>query len=282
MLSESQKQNLSTVREYILEWKALLDGIGIWVIEPRARLFDSIAFSLLNKAYRLSHACIELLQANFPDEAYGVSRSIIDCSLNLRYLTLDRAKIDERSWNYLNFIFCEKKHFLEQCRKYFAPGPELDQVELYARQEKIEEQWASIVSSRMVTKNIPHSDWRLIEGSEWNGWKIVTENHPLDAKIGNSVVLHKQFAADFRGASAMVHCSIRALDNNFADPMIRFKVGENLATTFDHNFEPLVVIVTNLHQLVRYVFFGTNIDLAQAFDDLLDKTSAQLVHKERS
>jgi Family of unknown function (DUF5677) len=274
--------NLAIVQEYMTQWKSLVDGLGIYVISPTGRTFDSIAFSLINKAYRLSKACIALLEVGYSDEAFGMARSIIECSLNLRYMTLDSAKIDSRSNDYVDFVFCEKKYFLEQCRKYLGPGPDLDAVEAFADQEEIEERWASIVPDRTRVKNLPLNDWKLIESGDWNGWKIATEPHPLDSQINKGGWITRQFAADYRGGSAMVHCAIRALDNVFAESRIAYKVGDNIKTTFDHSFEPLMIIVTNLYLAVRYTLFGANIDGAECFDKLFEDASSKLVYVKQS
>jgi hypothetical protein len=236
-------ENLGVVQDYLKQWKSFIDAKGIYVISPSGRTFDCIAFSMLNKAYRLSKACIVLLVEGYSDEAFGMARSIIECSLNLRYMTLDREVIDSRSNNYVDFIFCEKKHFLEQCRKYLSPGKDLDAVEAFNDQEKIEERWASIVPTRMKASN-------------WNGWKIATDPHPLDYQINKGNWISRQYAADYRGCSAMVHCTIRSQDNIFAEPGIPYKVGDNIKTTFDHSFEPLIIIVTNLYLAARYTLYG--------------------------
>jgi hypothetical protein len=227
-------------------------------------------------------ACIALLEAGYSDEAFGTARSIIECSLSLRYMTLDRGKIDSRSNDYVDFLFCEKKYFLEQCRKYLSPGADLDAVEAFAEREGIEDRWASIVPDRMRKKNLPFNDWKLIENSDWNGWKIATEPHPLDSQINHGDWIRRQYAGDYRGGSAMVHCSIRSLDNIFADSGIAFKVGENIKTTFDHRTEPLIIIVTNLYLMVRYTFYGANVDGAECFDKPFEDASSKLVYLRQS
>jgi hypothetical protein len=275
-------KNLAIAKEYLAGWKSSVDAKGIYVVAPTGRTFDSIAFSLLNKVYRLSGACIAMLEAGYSDESFGMARSIIECSLNLRYMTLDRAKIDSRSNNYVDFFFSERKHFLELCRKYLGPGPDLDAVEAFAKVEEIEERWASLVPERMRVRNLALSDWKLAESADWTGWKIATASHPLDGEINNTDWIKRQYAADFRGGSAMVHCSIRALDNVFAEPRIPFKVGDNIETTFDHRFEPLIIIVTNLYLVARYAFYGANVDGAEIFDKPFEEASSKLVYLRQS
>ena len=194
--------NLAIVKDYVSQWKASIDVKGIYVISPTGRTFDCVGFSTLNKAYRLAMACFTLLEAGFSDEAFGLARSLIECGLNLRYMTMDAAKVDSRSNDYVDFAFCEKKHFLELCRQYFGPGKDLDAIESLNRQESIEGRWASIVPDRARKKNIPLNDWKRIEGDEWNGWKISSEAHPLDGEINRDGWIKKQFAAEYRGSSA--------------------------------------------------------------------------------
>jgi len=275
-------ENLAVVQEYLSQWKSNIDARGIYVIEPSGRTFDCLAFSLLNKAYRLSRASIALIESGYPDEAFGLARSVIECSLNLRYMTLDPGKVDSRSNDYVDFVFCEKKHFLEQCRKYFRPGRDLSDVENRADQEDIEKRWATLVPSRMRDKNLPLNDWKLIESNDWNGWKIATEPHPLDGQINKDDWIRRHYAADHRGGSAMVHCSIRSLDNIFVEFGAPFKVGENLKTTFDHRFEPLMIIVMNLYLAARYTFYGANIDGSENFDKLFEDAIAKLVYVRQS
>jgi hypothetical protein len=273
--------NLAVVQDYLVRWKSSVDIKGIYVIGPSGRTFDSIAFSILNKAYRLSQACIILLEAGYSDEAFGLARSLIECSLNLRYMTMDPEKADSRSNDYVDFAFCEKKHFLELCRQYFGPGKDLDAVEALNSQEGIEGRWASIVPHRVRVRNLPLNDWKLIEG-DWNGWKISSEPHPLDDQINKDRWIKKQFAADYRGCSAMVHCTIRSLDNIFAWPGVAYKVGENLKTWFDHRFEPLFIIVNSLYLVARYTFYGANVDEADCFDSLFNDAVSKLVYVRQS
>ena len=260
----------------------MIDTKGIYVIAPTGRTFDSLAFSLLSKSYRLGRACITLLEAGYSDEAFGLARSLIECSLNLRYMTMDPAKADSRSNDYVDFAFCEKKHFLGLCRQYLGPGKDLDAVEALNSEEGIEGRWASIVPHRARVKNLSLNDWKLIEGDDWNGWKISFEPHPLDDQINRDGWIKKQFAADYRGCSAMVHCSIRSLDNVFAWPGVAYRVGENLQTWFDHRFEPLFIIVNSLYLVARYTFYGANVDDADCFDSLFNDAVSKLVYLRQS
>ncbi|HEY1901429.1 MAG TPA: DUF5677 domain-containing protein [Terracidiphilus sp.] len=202
-------ENLAAVKDYLAGWKACLDSKGIWVIEPYARLYDSIAFSTLNKAYRLSQACLHLIDKGFSDEAYGLSRSVLECAINLRYLILNQDEIDLRSNNFLDFFHAERKHFLELCRTQIKDKDALARIETRAKSEGVDKRWSDPRKRRI-------SDWKKLESHDWDGFKIVTQPHPLDADLNHRCQILRHYSTAYRASSAMVHCSIRALDNNFA------------------------------------------------------------------
>lgn len=266
-----RSRNLEAVKSYLAEWKKCLDSCGIWVIEPDARLYDSIAFSMLNKAYRLSQACICLLEAGFLDEAYGLSRSVLECAINLRYLTLNRDEIGSRSNNFLDFFHAERKHFLELCRSQIKDKDALDRIESLAKAEGVDGRWPNPKKGRI-------SDWKKIEGRDWDGFKIVTETHPLDSDLNGRCPILAHYSTAYRAASAMVHCSIRALDNTFAVSSFPYRVTEGLTTHYDHHFEPLMTVVAGVYLSVSYVLFGSGLDRPDDFDKQFDACCANLVY----
>jgi hypothetical protein len=264
-------QNLASIKEYLAGWKASLDARGIWVREPRSCLFDAIAFSLLNKAYRLGQASICLIEAGYADEAYGLSRSVLECAINLRYLTLDRDEIESRAGNYLDFFDAERKHFLELCRTEIKDKDRLDRIEAAAKAEGIDARWQN-------TGRMSIDDWKKIEGREWHGFKIVTELHPLDLELDSRCPILSHYRIDYRAASAMVHCSIRALDNVFAVSSFPFKVGVGSGILYDHRCEPLMTVLSGLYLSVRYALFGAGLGDTEAFDQLFEAFRPRIVY----
>ena len=77
--------------------KDAIDAIAIYPRTPLHDAFDRVALQSVSKAFGLVRSCLVLLSSGFPDEAYGSSRSLVECSANLRYLTQDRSLRDERT-----------------------------------------------------------------------------------------------------------------------------------------------------------------------------------------
>jgi hypothetical protein len=190
-------------------------------------------------------------------------------------MTLSPEEVCSRSNNYLDFFHAERLHFLELCRKYISDKTDLERIESKAKAEGIDSLWRRSTSKRI-------SDWKAIEDQEWNGWKIANQKHPLDDELNPRCDIRKHFVVDWRASSAMVHCSIRSLDNNFAVSSFPFKVGERLAVHFDHSFEPLLIIVAGLFLSARYALYGANIEGGCVLDKLVDDTVKELRYSKQT
>src|SRR6266508_3042869 len=96
-------QEIALMREYVAAMEAEVNG---WQLIPRipARFpFYSISLEAVSKAFALSDACLVLLESAFPDEAFGLARSLVECALNLRFLTEDPERLFERSLKFVRF-----------------------------------------------------------------------------------------------------------------------------------------------------------------------------------
>lgn len=268
VINQANARNIVTVKEYMSSWKSCFDSKGIR-LTPRVRSFDLIALSILNKAYRLSEACIFLIEEGFSDEAFGLSRSIIECAINLRYLTLNLDEIDSRANNFLQFIHADRKHLLKLIREEYPVDERNDAMEAIAKADKLDERWK--------TKGHPPNDWKEIEIENWTCWKIITAVHPLDTQLNIYCSIRKLFATFYRLASARIHCSVSSLDNYSSDTHFSFKIGEQRIICLDHTREPLIAILEGLYLSARYALYGLKLDQTESFDKQIEDIDKKLV-----
>lgn len=251
--AKANSPNLDNLRVYMNGWKSRVDDLKIW---PKPNLFDRIAFAHLNKVFRLGEACISLIERGFSEEAFGLSRSMIDCTLNLRYLTLERDEINARSESYLNFFYADRKHYLDVIRRYYPDDERYDAFEAIAKEDNLDERWKP-------KKGNPLPDWKAE-----NWWEIITTNHPLDEDLNKDCPVRRLYSYFHRGSSAMVHCSVNSLANFLWDHLYSFRVGERRVIIRDHTVEPMLVIPDCLYLCLRYAFYGVNIVQTEPFDKL--------------
>ena len=55
-----------------------INRLGIYPRNPWMYPFDLVGLATVSKAIALSKACLKLVRSGFPDEAYGLSRSIVE------------------------------------------------------------------------------------------------------------------------------------------------------------------------------------------------------------
>lgn len=247
--------NLENLREYMRAWKSTVDDLKIW---PKDHRYDQIAFALLNKVFRLGQACVSLIEQGFSEEAFGLSRSMIECTLNLRYLTLERDEVNSRSERYVEFVFADQRHYLDLIRQYYPEDERNAAVEVIAKANNLDQRW-------QTKKGNPPPDWKA-ENENW--WAIITTNHPLDEILNEHCPIRRLYSYFHRGASAMVHCSANSLLNLLWDRRYSFRVGERMIPERNHTSEPLLVILDCLYLSVRYAFYGADIAQTEPFDKL--------------
>jgi hypothetical protein len=97
MARRSNVEEIKKVRTYIKIAEAEINKLRIIPRLAYRYPFDSVALATLSKAFALSKACLKLLTSRLQDEAYGLSRTLVECATNLRYLTADPALQNQRT-----------------------------------------------------------------------------------------------------------------------------------------------------------------------------------------
>lgn len=110
-------KHVRTVRRVIRGVEKYLDGQQFR--RRRNVPLDDVVLALVSKSVRVSDAVMRLVADGYSDEAFGLSRTLIETALNLRYIT-------NRSSDYRvqRFIAFSARWKLELARRYIAQHPE--------------------------------------------------------------------------------------------------------------------------------------------------------------
>jgi hypothetical protein len=92
---------LRKVDRFIKVAETEINRLGVYPRKPWMYPFDLVGLSTVSKAIALSKACLKLVGSGFPDEAYGLSRSIVECANNLRFMTEKWDQRDKLARNYV-------------------------------------------------------------------------------------------------------------------------------------------------------------------------------------
>src|SRR6516162_1429940 len=111
-----------THRQVMAQIKRLEQFINNWrMIPATADRRNRVFLALLSKALTLGRAICALVKANFPTEAFGLSRTLIDIFFCVRYMS--NKDTDARVTTYVEFAARVQKEWLNINKKYYPNRP---------------------------------------------------------------------------------------------------------------------------------------------------------------
>ncbi|MGD0445798.1 MAG: DUF5677 domain-containing protein [Edaphobacter sp.] len=263
MAAIDNQDEVNRVRSYM---QALHDEISGLKVYPRifARYpFDHIGLALVSKAFSIGNALLVLLEPGFADEAFGLSRSLVECALTLRFLTEDQDKLNQRTWDYARFEVTDKQYWMHYALQHAAGEPTEQKIRDYAKQFDLK---ADASGSR--------KHW---SGKDGFAWKVNLDDHPLDNATSTELVKKSTYAVEYHGTSSYVHCYSPAVNNFLPSEMTPFKVRNSSGEWHNSSQVTLIVLISYLHSCVAYALFGMNLERTQRMNDLFSDTLASLL-----
>jgi len=255
----------SLTRTYISSIRNVITELKIYPRAVKEYEFDHVALGLLSKAFRLSEACLTLFDAQYFDEAYGLSRSLVECAVTLRHLTMSSEEREARTKRYLDYFKAEKVYWLHQARSYGTDSQRLKDIEQYASKKKFEDFG---VGPKQAVKH-----WSGLSGFSW---KVTECEHPLDSPSNTQEKRKRDYVVDYHQTSQYVHCSIWSLLNYCPDTKEPY-AAKYCAERFDLNSQLVLVIIGNyLHVCCGYALYGLGIDRPSHLDQLAVSFMRQL------
>lgn len=254
---------IAKVEAYIDCVVAAVEGTDFY---PRARHrnpFDAIACSMMSKSVALARSCIVLLKANRPDEAFGLSRSIVECALILRYITSDQALQSERTAQFVGFSFEYKNLWLYHGRNVFAGQPYAGDVERYA------ERWKLTGDPKQAKKH-----WSKLHSFTWDAQSLV---HPLDDATFDLGYKEKDYAVDYTQTCQWVHCSQPALDNYVPLEGAPFRFIKSSEEFGNPGRTALYIVVNHLYLVMRFALHGMQVASPEGLHPAFSETLNTLV-----
>ena len=217
--------------------------------------FDYIALSMISKAFSLSESCLILISAKHVDEAFGLTRSLVESALILRFITTNEETIDAESRSFVEFSKVYQDYWFHHARKNVSGT--IDQAEM--------DRYASMFNPR-GDPNPALKGWSKRRFSTYRTQHVV---HPLDDAWVTKDVKSVAYAVDYFQTSQSVHCSQPALDNFFPDEYVPFTIKAS-----DERFHASITnvhfkLLVYLHQLIRYALYGMKVSGGELLDELL-------------
>jgi hypothetical protein len=261
MPSPNETGEVRKVQAYIRKAEAEVNKLEILPRGAYRYPFDIVALATVSKGFALSKACIKLLKFGLPDEAYGLSRSLLECANNLRFLTSDPALQNQRTRAFAKFHLADKAYWMHHALDAFAGQEREAEIRKYAKQLGI-----------APDHKLALRPW---SGPEGSAWKVTNLVHPLDGTV-SAKQKRLSYAADYYQTSTYVHCSLPATDGYCPEEGVPFRVSPCSAKLAQPRESTLFIILTYLHTLIAYALFGMNVDRPARLNTLFQKALSRM------
>jgi hypothetical protein len=251
-----RKEEIRKVRVYVKNAKIEIDRLGIIPRVAYKYPFDIVGLSSLSKAFAIAQATLKLLASNYPDEAFGLSRSLVEVATNLRYLTVDPAEQERRTREFVRFTMADKAFWYHHALESATTEKEKAAIRAYAKE------WGIADDPKSARQH-------------WSGkspfiWNATMLDHPLDGAMTQSH-RKKVYAVDYYRTSTFVHCSAPAIVCYCTDDGVPFHVSASSGHLETHQ-STLFLLVVHLQWAIDYVLEGLNIQRPAKLNALCEKT----------
>ena len=203
-----------------------------------------------------------LLKEAQPDEAYSLSRTLVECALILRHLTRNEQEKFSESAKFIEFSRTTKNFWLHHVRRNIAGDLSDQDTSRYA------EEWG-------LSDAKPREIFRGWSG-DFQTFDCLKKDHPLDAPNTLDVRISAH-AVDYTQPSQFVHCSQQALDNFAPNIGVPYQLKSSVGESVDTHPHVLFILITYLHEVVNYCLFGLALDRPDSLDRHFNKTLQQIV-----
>jgi hypothetical protein len=254
MASNAREAEIGLLHKYLSGIESDINAIGMVPRNFDLYPFDMMGLGLLSKAFGLAQSVFVLLDAQFDDEAFGLSRSLVECSLLLRFLTEDRDKIFERTRQYMEFAVADKEYWIYWARQSGMSDAVAADIEEYAKT------WNLAEDPKTATRH-------------WSGrrsgfaWDTMTADHPLDVPGAHETTKKVLYALEYHQTSSYVHCLSTGIDNYLPRDSESFRVVDRSRRWDILYLKVLVLILRHIHACAVYTLYGLNVDRPQSIDE---------------
>jgi hypothetical protein len=191
-LPPCHRSEIEHVRRFVTYAKHCLDQAGYYPPVNAHRYM--VALALYSKCITVAEAVLALIDAGFGDEAFAMTRTLVDVFITLRFIT--NRDTDDRAKRYAHFTAKESEQWEKVAREFWPQNP------------------APPLSTE--TKEIAATFPRPHKWSGKSVWEMATEDDTFenDPSTGKPLVHSFAYRVVYRWTSLYVHPTVGALWNH--------------------------------------------------------------------
>jgi hypothetical protein len=243
---DTKQAQIDLVRGYLTALREEVRKLAVFPRESGA-VFDKVVCGNLSKAFSLADAALVLVETGHPEEAYGLSRSIVECSISLRYLTQDQGRRESRALDFANYFYKERNYWYAQAKQFLTDPALIAEMDQYAAENGIKADAKATMAG-------------------WSGkstWDVIQLHHPLDGTAFGLTVRKADYAVNYHSPAAYVHASDHAIHGYvkrlFYPPQKPYQPYLKSDGDEQEGQKTLYAILTHIHLAAGYAMFGMDV-----------------------
>ena len=201
---------------------------------PRGRVFlDKVVLAHVSKSLNVAQSVMALIDAGFPEEAFGMSRTMVEIALNLRFIT--NRNSEQRAKRFVHYLSRWKMELVRRSLKHFYRTDSKGNWVLDAKGEKIPNYTKAKL--RKMVRNYPmhakiarkypkRTSWTETHNRKSKGGVWMMAMEPDRYESVNGMPLKWEFDYDWMyfWTSQYVHATAVSMDTHATSPTNRFVV----------------------------------------------------------
>lgn len=237
--------NSAAVGRFIETIADLVNETGFY---PRCNVYlDAVLLALLSKSLAVGSAVRVLVEAGFPEEAFGLSRTLIDLYLTTRYITNRDAS--GRADKFAGFSAKEKQGWDRISQKYYGRPATTD---ARRRSEILNE-----------ARQYPHPHWWTGRGDHTKQMALEDDTYEIDAASGKPLTAEFDYEVVYKWTSYYVHPTASSLDSHAVQRGQRFSIHARKGEGMRVGTMALFNTVVQVYKILLRVFRVLRVDVPE-------------------
>src|SRR5262249_19998 len=203
-MTEAYNKAVESVRGLLKKVTQFVDGLEIY---PRAGgvYLDAVVLAILSKSIRVGEAICLLVENGFHDEAFGLSRTMLEIALSARYISNDDSF--KRSEIFVKYYAKDHEGWTNLISKYYPAAvpefhPDHDKMLQTAKQLKDPHRWS---------------------GKSVRDLAMEDDKFELDPN-GKPFKWEYDYEVIYKWTSHFVHGTVVAVDEHASGPRVPFRI----------------------------------------------------------
>ena len=197
-------------------------------IYPRGHVFlDKVVLAHVSKGLKVAEAVMCLVEAGFAEEAFGLSRTLVEVAFNLRFIT--NRYSERRAQRFVHYYARWKMEQIRRAIKHFKGGKDKKgrSQPKYTKAELRKQVPDYKTLAKMAQKFPDRNSWTRThnwKASKGGAWKMAVEPDAYERIDGEPVKWEFDYDWIYFWTSQYVHATVACMDSHSVLPKEAFSI----------------------------------------------------------